>query len=140
MNFDVAEIGVLIPLVAVFMGISLAIVAVFTRHRARLAALEQRHRERMAAIEKGMELPPELTTDPEGENAAGRVQKPASRYLLQGLVCVGIGAALLVSTIKVMPDELLLPGAILVAIGAALIIFYLIAGRRDSTPPDAGSR
>lgn len=140
MELGASEIGVLIPLVAVFMGISLAIVTVFTRHRARLAALEQRHRERMAAIEKGVELPPELGPDPEAENDAGRLPQPASRYLLQGLVCLGIGTALIVSTFNVMPIELQLPGFILVAIGAALILYYFLAGRRDPRPGNDSPR
>lgn len=126
-----STIGVLIPLVAVFMGIGLAIVSVITQHRARVKALEQRHRERMAAIEKGVELPPELASDA-GEDA-GRGKKPASRYLLQGMVCLGIGIALLISSVTVMPVELQLPGGILVAIGAALVIFYVATGR--TKPP-----
>ena len=131
METTVSEIGVLIPLVAVFMGIGLAIVSVITQHRARVQALEQRHRERMAAIEKGIELPSDLASDA-GEDA-GRGKKPASRFLLQGLVCLGIGIALLISSVTIMPAELQLPGSILAAIGAALIIFYLVIGR--STPP-----
>ena len=126
-----SAIGVLIPLVAVFMGIGLAIVSVITQHRARVKALEQRHRERMAAIEKGIELPPELASDA-GEDA-GRGRKPASRYLLQGLVCLGIGIALLISSVTIMPAELQLPGGILVAIGADLLVFYVATGR--TTPP-----
>ena len=130
METTVSEIGVLIPLVAVFMGIGLAIVSVITQHRARVAAMEQRHRERMAAIEKGIELPLDLASD---SDDAGRGRKPASRYLLQGLICLGIGAALLVSSFTIMPTELQLPGGILVAIGAALVIFYVATGR--TTPP-----
>ncbi len=131
METTVSEIGVLIPLVAVFMGIGLAIVSVITQHRARVAAMEQRHRERMAAIEKGIELPPDLVSD--SADDAGRGRKPASRYLLQGLICLGIGAALLVSSFTIMPAELQLPGGILVAIGAALVIFYVATGR--TKPP-----
>jgi mannose/fructose/N-acetylgalactosamine-specific phosphotransferase system component IIC len=131
METTVSEIGVLIPLVAVFMGIGLAIVSVITQHRARVAAMEQRHRERMAAIEKGIELPPDLASD--SADDAGRGKKPASRYLLQGLICLGIGAALLFSSITIMPAELQLPGGILVAIGAALVIFYVVTGR--TKPP-----
>ena len=131
MQTTVSEIGVLIPLVAVFMGIGLAIVSVITQHRTRVKALEQRHRERMAAIEKGIELPTDLASD--STDDAGRGRKPASRYLLQGLICLGIGAALLVSSFTIMPSELQLPGGILVAIGAALVIFYVATGR--TTPP-----
>lgn len=136
MEIDPAVLGVLIPLVAVTLGIGLAIVSVFTRHRARIAALEQRHRERMAAIEKGIELPPELADDAGAPGNATRAKKPAARYLLQGLVCFGIGVALLLSTLTIMPEELLLPGGILVAIGAALIIFYFVVGKQESGPPD----
>jgi hypothetical protein len=131
METNVAEIGVLIPLVAVFMGIGLAIVSVITQHRTRVKALEQRHRERMAAIEKGIEWPLDLSSD--AGDVPGRSIKPASRYLLQGLICLGIGIALLISSVTIMPAELQLPGGILAAIGAALIIFYLATGR--STPP-----
>jgi mannose/fructose/N-acetylgalactosamine-specific phosphotransferase system component IIC len=132
METTVSEIGVLIPLVAVFMGIGLAIVSVITQHRTRVKALEQRHRERMAAIEKGIELPPDLASDT-GDDV-GRGKKSAARYLLQGLICLGIGAALLVSSFTIMPAELQLPGGILVAIGAALVIFYVATGR---TKPSA---
>jgi hypothetical protein len=127
MGITVEQIGVLIPLVAVFMGIGLAIVSVIAQHRTRVKALEQRHLERMAAIEKGIELPPDLASDP-GDDA-GKTRKPAARYLLQGLVCLGIGVALLVSSVTIMPAELQLPGGILVAIGAALVIFYVVTGR-----------
>jgi hypothetical protein len=134
-----SEIAVLIPLVAVFMGIGLAIVSVIARHRARVKALEQRHLERMAAIEKGIELPPELASD--AVDDASRSRKSAARYLLQGLVCLGIGIALLISSVTIMPIEMQLPGGILVALGAALIIFYVATGRpKPPVPPGDGPR
>ncbi len=139
METTVSVIGVLIPLVAVFMGIGLAIVSVVARHRTRVRALEQRHLERMAAIEKGIELPSDLAS--EAEQDAGQGKKPVARFLLQGLVCLGIGIALLISSVTIMPAELQLPGSVLAAIGAALIIFYLVAGRSaPPTPPGDGSR
>ena len=130
-SITVEEIGVLIPLVAVFMGIGLGMVSVIAHYRTRVKALEQRHLERMAAIEKGIELPPELASD--SVDDAGRSKKSASRHLLQGLICLGIGAALLISSFTIMPAELQLPAGVLLAIGAALIIFYVATGR--TKPP-----
>ena len=139
METNVEEIAVMIPVVAIVMGIGLALVSVIAQHRTRVKALEQRHRERMAAIEKGIELPPDLASD--SADDGGRGKKPASRYLLQGLICLGIGAALLVSSFTIMPAELQLPGGVLVAIGAALIIFYVAIGRtKPPALPDAPPR
>ena len=135
METTVSEIGVLIPLAAVFMGIGLAIVSVIAQHRTRVKALEQRHRERMAAIEKGIELPPDLASDAGDDTGQGK--KSASRFLLQGLVCLGIGIALLISSVTIMPAELQLPGGILAAIGVALIVFYVATGRPKPTAQTA---
>jgi hypothetical protein len=131
---DVEILGVLIPIIAITLGIALSVIIVWTRHRARLAALDQRHRERMAAIEKGVELPPEL---PINEDESNTGPKKASRFLLRGLVCLGIGAALLVSAFTMAIDMLALPGYVLVAIGLALTIYYVAAARNESDPRPA---
>jgi len=49
--------------------------------------IDSRHQERMAAIEKGLELPPE----PHVEAAQ---MAPRARYLLRGLIWLGVGLAI----------------------------------------------
>jgi hypothetical protein len=134
---NAAELGVLLPIIIVTLSLGYAIVSTVMRSRERVAALEHRHKERLAAIEKGIELPPELPLV--DEDASG--PKKASRFLLRGLVCLGIGIAIAFSALTVMPEELLLPASILIAIGTALTIYYFVVARRDepgAAPPDSG--
>ncbi|HEY3784937.1 MAG TPA: hypothetical protein VGL55_06640 [Steroidobacteraceae bacterium] len=129
----------LIPLVAVTLGLGCAILSVIGNHRRRLSELEFRHRERMAAIEKGLELPPEPPQ-------AGGIDHPperktpsaGSRFLLRGLVWMGIGFALVVPGNRFDHDFWSF-GWIAVAVGGAYLIYYMLEGRHLGSPRAPGS-
>src|SRR2546425_12700155 len=79
--------ALLIPIISVTVSLGALIVWIVVWYRRRLREIDCHHRERMAAIEKGLELPPEALPQPEQ-------MPPLSRYLLRGLICLGIGLAL----------------------------------------------
>jgi hypothetical protein len=133
---DASQLGTLIPIVAIVMGIGLAIVGTLTDHQRKAQALEQRHRERMAAIEKGIEIPPELDSSAlSGDGPVG--QRKPERFLLRGLVCLGIGIAILISSFTVLPQEVSFAGNILVALGVALLLYYFFGARKANKEPEA---
>ena len=91
--------------------------------------LDCRHRERMAAIEKGLlELPPE-PAPPQPEPMPSR-----SRYLLRGLIWLGVGLAITFGTRDWLQFPLGGAGWIAVAVGAAYLIFHWMEGRAASLP------
>jgi hypothetical protein len=120
------ELGLTIPIVGITLSMAVAIVAIITWHRRNAQELEQRHKERMAAIDKGLDLPVELV-----KVAAVRVRP---RYLLRGLVWLGVGLALVYGARDVLEQDASSFGWIPVAVGAAYLIFYLVEGRRESDP------
>lgn len=130
-------VQLVIPLVAIVLGILMITVAIVTKHRRQMRELDNRHRERMAAIEKGLDLPP----DPVAEQAAAAVQRSiasqrdGSRYLLRGLIWLGIGVALTASN-ELLGDRTY--GWIAVAIGAAYLIYFASKGRHEGPPPGSG--
>jgi hypothetical protein len=128
MDMDVnlnAIVGMLIPLTAVTLGIGMIVVSIVVKHRRQMRELDNRHRERMAAIEKGLDLPP----DPLAEQVIavqrlnGARQRSGSRYLLRGLVWLGIGLALTASN-DLLGDRTY--GWVAVAVGAAYLIYYAL--------------
>ena len=128
----------MIPILAVTLGLGAVITLIVSRHRRDLHELEHRHRERMAAIDKGLELPPEAPPPEVVPERTSRRDHP--RYLLRGLVWLGIGLAIaLQETHRTGFNSF---GWIAVAIGAAYLIFYLVEGRtstsaRGGGPPSA---
>jgi hypothetical protein len=129
-------IGELIPLAAIVLGIGIGIVAIIAKHRRDVRELELRHRERMAAIEKGLDLPPDPVSSkqPTGDR---HLRGGGSRYLLRGLVWVGIGLA-----VALTEDEMTYRfhswGWIAAAVGMAYLIYYFIEGRKaELRPPSA---
>lgn len=137
----IAELGVMIPIIAVTLGLLCAMLSVIANHRRRLHELEFRHRERMAAIEKGMELPP----DPGAPNhvetyySERRTASPGSRYLLRGLVWLGIGFALVMPGYRFDHDYWSF-GWIAVAVGGAYLIYYFVEGRHLGPARSDGDR
>jgi membrane protein implicated in regulation of membrane protease activity len=121
-----SAMALLIPITAVAASFAALIVWIVAASRRRLHAIDSRHRERMAAIDKGVDLPPDPLPQPE--------QMPSrSRYLLRGLIWLGVGLAITFG----MHGVLHLPpingvGWIPVAVGAAYLIFYLAEGLRES--------
>jgi hypothetical protein len=93
-----------------------------------LHELECRHKERMAAIDKGLlDLPPEQPPPP-------AQMPPRARYLLRGLIWLGIGLALVFGLRGLFEAEFGQVGWIGVAVGAAYLIFYFVEGRSIPSP------
>jgi hypothetical protein len=110
-------LGITLPLIALILWI-------VQWHRRRLHELECRHKERMAAIDKGLlDLPPEPPPQP-------APMPPRARYLLRGLIWLGLGLALVFGVRDLFDSQIGQIGWIGVAIGAAYLIFYVVEGRR----------
>jgi hypothetical protein len=121
------QLALLIPIIAVTLSMTVAIVFIVATHRRKVHELEQRHKERMAAIDKGLDLPLEPIKD------VTSLSRP--RYLLRGLVWLGVGLALVFGARDVLEEHAWTFGWIPVAVGAAYLIFYIVEGRKDTTPP-----
>src|SRR5436305_12669854 len=83
----VPALTMLVPIVSVAMSLGALIIWIVVWYRRRMHEIDCRHKERMAAIEKGLELPPESLPQP-------AQMPPRSRYLLRGLIRLGVGLAL----------------------------------------------
>jgi hypothetical protein len=59
---------------------------------------------------------------------------PRSRYLLRGLIWLGVGLAITLGGRDWLQAPLGGSGWIAVAVGAAYLIFYFVEGRRASVP------
>jgi hypothetical protein len=81
----------------------------------------------MAAIDKGLELPPESLPQ-------SGPTPPRSRYLLRGLIWLGVGLAITLGGRDWLQGPLGGSGWIAVAVGGAYLIFYFVEGRRPSVP------
>src|SRR5690348_8607435 len=155
---DSGTIALMIPFFAIGLGIATMITWLVLWHRHRLRDLEMRHAERMAAIQQGMEPPdmqappppppggypppppgaypppPPYAYDPYAPRPRRR-QDPA-RYLLRGLVWLGIGLAL---SFGRGPWDTGLGqfGWIAIAVGTAYLIYYGVDHGRyqDMRPP-----
>jgi hypothetical protein len=97
---------------------------IVSRHREKLQRAELRHRERLAAMEKGLELPPELVEEDNGDRRRG------SAALRQGLIYLGVGIVLYFALEAVADEDVALFGLIPAAIGVAILIFYFVEARK----------
>ncbi len=120
-----SAMALLIPILSVTVSLAALIVWIVVSYRRRMHEVDCRHQERMAAIEKGLELPPESLPQPEQ-------MRPRSRYLLRGLIWLGVGLAITFGGHDWLRAPLGGSGWIAVAVGAAYLIFYLVEGRRAS--------
>lgn len=119
----IPALGLLIPIVTVTVSLGALIVWIVVWHRRRMHEVDCRHKERMAAIDKGLELPPESTPQPEQ-------MQPRSRYLLRGLIWLGVGLAITFGGHDWLRAPMGGSGWIAVAVGAAYLVFYLVEGHR----------
>ena len=126
-NLIPAVMGLMIPIISVTVGLGALIIWIVMWNRRRIHEADCRHQERMAAIEKGLELPPEPLPQPER-------MPPRSRYLLRGLIWLGIGLAITFGGHDWLRGPMGGSGWIAVAIGAAYLIFYIVEGRRPEEP------
>src|SRR6266853_5497166 len=129
-------LALLIPIISVTMGLGALIIWMLVGHRRRVHEVDCRHKERMAAIEKGLELPPESLPQPEQ-------MAPRSRYLLRGLIWLGVGLAITFGVHERFGTQTGSFGWIAVAVGAAYLIYYFVEERRAAVPkreaPASGS-
>jgi len=123
----IPALSMLIPILTVAVSLSALIVWIVVRHRRSMHEADCRHKERMAAIEKGVDLPPEPLPQPEQ-------MPPRSRYLLRGLIWLGIGLAITFGGHGWLQAPMGGSGWIGVAVGAAYLIFYFVEGRKASVP------
>ena len=123
----IPALGLLIPIISVTVSLGALIVWIVVRYRRRMHEVDCRHKERMAAIEKGLELPPDPL--PQSEPPP-----PRSRYLLRGLIWLGVGLAITFGGRDWLHGPMGGAGWIAVAVGAAYLIFYFVEGRRVSVP------
>jgi hypothetical protein len=133
-------LGALIPIVSITLGIGMIIVSILAKHRRQMQELDNRHKERMAAIDKGLDLPPDPVSERlEAAREAGIVGRgtgigaAGSRYLLRGLIWLGVGLGVLLSDSR-FSDY----GWIGVAVGAAYLVYYAVEGRLGAPPPGHG--
>jgi hypothetical protein len=128
-------LALLIPIISVTASLAALIIWILVWHRRRVHEVDCRHKERMAAIEKGLELPPESLPQP-------AQMPPRARYLLRGLIWLGVGLALTFGVRDWFGTQIGGCGWIVVAVGAAYLIFYFVEGRkaavseREAPPSD----
>jgi hypothetical protein len=129
-------LALLIPIISVTASLAALIIWILVWHRRRVHEVDCRHKERMAAIEKGLELPPESLPQP-------AQMPPRARYLLRGLIWLGVGLALTFGVRDWFGTQIGGCGWIVVAVGAAYLIFYFVEGRKaavsESEAPPSGS-
>ena len=123
----IQAMALLIPILSVTVSFGALIVFIVVWYRRRIHEVDCRHKERMAAIEKGLELPPESL--PQTEPVP-----PRSRYLLRGLIWLGVGLAITFGGHDWLQAPIGGAGWIPVAVGAAYLIFYFVEGRTASAP------
>src|ERR1700745_2440484 len=123
----IEAMALLIPILSVTVSLGALIVWIVVWHRRRMREIDCRHKERMAAIEKGLELTPESLPQPEA------IASP-SRYLLRGLIWLGVGLALTFGGRDWLQAPMGGSGWIAVAVGAAYLIFYFVQGRKPPVP------
>ena len=130
--------ALLIPIISVTVSLGALIVWIVVWYRRRMREIDCRHKERMAAIERGIDLPPEPVPQPEQ-------MPPRSRYLLRGLIWLGIGLAITFGGRDWLRAPMGGSGWIAVAVGAAYLIFYFVEGRKAvvserDAPPSGNDR
>jgi hypothetical protein len=123
----IPALSLLIPILSVTVSLGALIVWIVVWNRRRMREVDCRHQERMAAIEKGLELPPESVPQPEQ-------MPPRSRYLLRGLIWLGVGLAITFGGRDWLRGPMGGSGWIAVAVGAAYLIFYFVEGRSPPLP------
>jgi hypothetical protein len=119
----IPALSLLIPIISVTVSLAAVIVWIVVWYRRRVHEADCRHKERMAAIEKGLELPPDPPAPP-------AQTPPRSRYLLRGLIWLGVGLAITFGGQDWLRESMGGSGWIAVAIGAAYLVFYVVEGFR----------
>lgn len=99
------------------------------------------HETLRAMIEKGVPITPELLAQLKNKDPDDDKPKDGSRYLLPGLICGGVGAGLLISSLNShqagVPGLPPAAGWIVLFIGIAFLIVWLVErnNKNDAQPP-----
>jgi hypothetical protein len=119
-------LGIMIPIIAVFMSLLIPIVYAITDYRRRRDIVEAHHKERLAGIERGMEIPPlpEEFFKPLEKN-----DRP--RHLLTGMIWLFVGIGVGVFLYTVAGDEVAAIGLIPAGVGLAFLVYYFVEGRNE---------
>src|SRR6185437_10792802 len=141
MRMGSENIELWIPFLAIPLGIGMIITLMILVHRAKMRELDQRHRERMAAIEKGLDPTYGTGTGTDGADtpraaAPWIYERHQPRYLLRGLVWLGVGLAFVFSAGSASGNWAALPGWIAAAVGGAYLVYYMMEGRRSAPPAE----
>lgn len=124
-SHGIEALALLIPILSIIMSLSAVVLWILVWHRRKVHELDCRHKERMAAIEKGLELPPESLPQP-------AKMPPRARYLLRGLIWLGVGLAFTFAVHDPFGFQVGGFGWIAVAVGAAYLIYYFVEGRKET--------
>jgi Domain of unknown function (DUF6249) len=119
-------LGILIPIIAVFMSLLIPIVYAITDYRRRRDIVEAHHKERLAGIERGMDIPPlpEAFFKPLSKN-----DRP--RHLLTGMIWLFVGIGVGVFLYTVAGDDVAALGLIPAGVGLAFLVYYFVEGRNE---------
>jgi hypothetical protein len=99
------------------------------------------HQTVRAMVEKGVPITPELLAQLKNKDPDDSQDRKGPRYLLPGLICAGIGAALLISNLDSnragVPGLPPAAGWIVLFIGVAFLIVWLVErnNKNDALPP-----
>jgi ABC-type Fe3+-siderophore transport system permease subunit len=99
------------------------------------------HQTVRAMVEKGVPITPELLAQLKNKDPDDSKDQKGPRYLLPGLICAGIGAALLISNLDSsragVPGLPPAAGWIVLFIGVAFLIVWLVErnNKNDALPP-----
>lgn len=133
---SVSVMAMLIPFFAITAGIGTLITWLVLWHRHKARELEMRHQERMAAIGKGLGLPePQPAYEDQPPPPSSGNGKPAPRYLLRGLIWLGVGLAVSLGRADPFDSGLGQWGWIAVAIGVSYLIYYAVEYRKLTEAP-----
>ena len=121
---DDDTLGIMIPLLAIFMSLLIPIVYAIVDYRRRRDVVEAHHKERLAAIERGMDIPalPESFYNP---------YQRRPRSLLWGMIWFFVGIALVISLGRVAGEDVMYFGLIPTGSGLAYLLYYAIEGRKE---------
>jgi Domain of unknown function (DUF6249) len=124
---DDDTLGIMIPLLAIFMSLLIPIVYAIVDYRRRRDVVEAHHKERLAAIERGMDIPalPESFYNP---------YQRRPRTLLLGMIWFFVGIALVISLGRVAGEDVMYFGLIPTGIGLAYLLYHAIEGRKEGPP------
>lgn len=141
-----AELGVLIPIIAVTLGLSIPIVRAVVNFLRKRALIEAFNKERIAFIEKGMtppawpdELLRDKGDDPMGPTTPAQIANQRHGQLTSGLITLFVGLAILFGLAPLIGADTARTGLIPIGIGLALLLAWALRGRSGGGSSNSGT-